>query len=391
MRLFFEKVDSARKPNRQVIGFTLVELLVVIAIIGILIALLLPAVQADREAARRMQCTNNLKQWALAVHNHHDVYNYLPNSTFQRSMGIDTILYNAGGTDLFYQRINCFCPLLPYVEQAAIYDVMKQSLNGTAQADWIWLAGAARASNWPFPAAKCPSEPYPQVNYGEATVRGSYRMNFGDLTANTVQFPDFPRASLRSGEITTVMLTDILDGTSNTALFAESTITYHLNANPPIRGGIATSTINDTALPSACIAKRQADGTVIAAAVVDPANILRRPGLRLYDGRYMLMGVFFILAPNSPQCCSSQEMPDTNSGHFSAASYHSGGANIALCDGSVRFVSETVDTGTAASVGNIRTATGVAAGEVWKLYVGESIYGVYGALGSIAGGESKAL
>ena len=86
-------------------GFTLVELLVVIAIIGMLIALLLPAVQAAREAARRMQCTNNLKQIALAVHNFHDVYNVLPPATISNG------------------RASLFVLLFPFIEQQALYDL----------------------------------------------------------------------------------------------------------------------------------------------------------------------------------------------------------------------------------------------------------------------------
>ena len=390
--IFSTVADCGKGPTKaRRSGFTLVELLVVIAIIGILIALLLPAVQAAREAARRMQCTNNLKQWALATHNHQDAFGYLPNSTFQRSLNIDSIKYN-GSLDLFYQRINAFCPLLPYMEQTATYDAMKQTLNNTSQASWIWLSGRTQPSNWHFPAAMCPSEPFPQAVYGEYPTHSTYRMNLGDLTgAQYEMYPDFPRAPFRSGLVTTLTLTGILDGTSNTALFAESFIAYHLNGNPQLKGGIAELVINDTVLPSSCIAKRRADGTVTATAPPASVEIQRRPGQRLYDGRYELMGVLFILPPNSPQCNGSINMPDTQAGLFSAGSYHSGGANIALADGSVRFVSDTVNTGSAATVSNIRTATNVPSGNVWSLYVGESIYGVWGALGSALGGENLSL
>ncbi|MDR1492054.1 MAG: DUF1559 domain-containing protein, partial [Planctomycetaceae bacterium] len=105
-------------------AFTLVELLVVIAIIGVLIALLLPAVQAAREAARRMQCTNHLKQWALGCHNHHDTLGALPP------------LGKEGNDD----RIGWTVWLLPYVEQSAIYQLAASggtaaAVNGTTNYD----------------------------------------------------------------------------------------------------------------------------------------------------------------------------------------------------------------------------------------------------------------
>ena len=91
-------------------GFTLVELLVVIAIIGVLVALLLPAVQAAREAARRSQCTNNIKQIGLAVHNHHDTYNAFPKGT-----------QNGKAGPLAAPRITYMIALYPYLEQENTY------------------------------------------------------------------------------------------------------------------------------------------------------------------------------------------------------------------------------------------------------------------------------
>jgi len=105
--------------SRNKTGFTLVELLVVIAIIGMLIALLLPAVQAAREAARRMSCTNNLKQIGLAVHNFHDTMMGLPPAT-------------VGTTDPDHPRASFFVLILPYIEKNAMYDLIKSKSNDFA-------------------------------------------------------------------------------------------------------------------------------------------------------------------------------------------------------------------------------------------------------------------
>ena len=98
-------------------GFTLVELLVVIAIIGILIALLLPAVQAAREAARRSQCSNNLKQVGLALHNYHDVYRTFPRWAYPADC-----TGAPGGDNSWWTGFTAMTMILPYMEQGAIYD-----------------------------------------------------------------------------------------------------------------------------------------------------------------------------------------------------------------------------------------------------------------------------
>lgn len=131
------------KPTRRS-GFTLVELLVVIAIIGILVALLLPAVQAAREAARRMQCGNNVKQLGLALHNYHDTMKMFPPGA----------VFYGGNND----RGSIFIRLLPYMEQQQIYDLYNMDVNTDVQAFPASVNGGIQLRGARIPTLICPSD-----------------------------------------------------------------------------------------------------------------------------------------------------------------------------------------------------------------------------------------
>ncbi|MFM7072264.1 MAG: DUF1559 domain-containing protein [Planctomycetota bacterium] len=145
------KLGPLPKRNPAVrAGFTLVELLVVIAIIGVLVALLLPAVQAAREAARRSQCTNNLKQLGLAIHNHHDSRGYMPPGTSQDQAPFGPGASNWGASWMVY--------ILPYIEQNALFDRLVLG-GGTGYGNSA--NGAVFGTNYQIKGYRCPSSPLP--------------------------------------------------------------------------------------------------------------------------------------------------------------------------------------------------------------------------------------
>ncbi len=196
------------------IGFTLVELLVVIAIIGILVGLLLPAVQQAREAARRMSCSNNVRQLSLAIMNYESAFKVLPSG------------WNTHGT--FWSSA-----ILPQIEQNNLFNTLIFAENGTGN----WNDPASpnyRACQTPISLFQCPSGPYlAPLNYNgiQRRVPVSYRANGGsrvssdDASTRTVAGTQSFEERQLDGAMygcSRVRLRDFLDGLSRTVLFGES-------------------------------------------------------------------------------------------------------------------------------------------------------------------------
>ena len=385
-------------------AFTLVELLVVIAIIGILIALLLPAVQAAREAARRMECTNKLKQLALAVHGHQDAFGYLPTATCNRSLGItkgsdgwlSASVSPTGNADYWVQNTSFLVAILPFMEQQPLYEFCKKQIendyknntSGSIAGDAGDLPGCQ-----PVAAFWCPSDAN-ATGVKLRTCPTSYRGCRGDTCIINGCIYDTPRGFFQWGRNNFVTFATIVDGTSNTLMLSEGVVFPYAGVAPrqwPALGGVAHAVLSATTAPSVCIGvARDATDNNLLKDPVGPAND-GAPYSHNFPGGYWTCGagnVAFVAMtpPNSPYCVragnnSTGLIAGVNSGVImpSASSYHKGGVNVAMGDGSVRFISETINCGNSSQAG------------IAVSYIGESPWGVWGAMGSINGGESVAM
>ncbi|MBQ9874174.1 MAG: DUF1559 domain-containing protein [Thermoguttaceae bacterium] len=363
-------------------GFTLVELLVVIAIIGILIGLLLPAVQAAREAARRMQCTNNLKQIMLAAQNYHDV-----NGSFQPARG-----GGDGGGD--YGWVGHHVWALPFAEQAPLYDTIKAELFPNAQSN-----GSGVYSKGPT-YLLCPSDgnSKTQCSWVNNAWRTNYAGSWGDSICQTDEssmtsrgfFPGGLYSAVRinnSRHVTTRNMSEITDGTSNTIAYSEM-VTAKQQGTNQVKGGIGYIADGATvAIPRNVLNLVNAnDRTLYNGSVCTFSR-----GDNYAHGSVSITGFQTILPPNSPSArnySSGAGQAGWGYGICSAQSNHSGGVNCAMVDGSVRFVSDTIDCGDMDANVNGSTYPTMSASH-GKEFAGKSPFGVWGAMGSIDGGESK--
>jgi prepilin-type N-terminal cleavage/methylation domain-containing protein/prepilin-type processing-associated H-X9-DG protein len=315
---FFVKRRETMKRTR---GFTLVELLVVIAIIGILVGLLLPAVQAAREAARRMQCSNNLKQLGLALHNYESankrfVCGYTDNSSSDPGPpGRDGgWAWSAG--------------LLPYLEQNSLYTTLDFTFApyGTAGSISDLAGNNNRAAATVLSMFRCPSDISPQttaLNNGSpggtaAMAVTSYCGNIGPhdgaMCANVGD--QRPRTEDRNTGLLVVnanrKIGEITDGTSNTFAIGEVSWRPAQDIGGQMRGSVRQYVLGNV----------RTNGDARCNNTGLNSNGAQ---LHLRSTRKKLNG------------------PYTADKHVAFHSYHTGGAQFAMCDGSVQFVSENID------------------------------------------------
>jgi prepilin-type N-terminal cleavage/methylation domain-containing protein/prepilin-type processing-associated H-X9-DG protein len=339
-------------------GFTLIELLVVIAIIAILIGLLLPAVQKVREAASRMQCTNNLKQFGLAAHNYANTHGWLPPTQHTVSLpapGTGTpTTYSSGAT---LQAL-----MLPYFEQANKYNQFNMNYNVNSDApinsNFPAMSGAnANARVGDVPIFLCPSDGSGaktfnagRLNYG-GSLGGSSSYRGGTSLDGIFAMP-YPASP---GVMRGYPITHIIDGTSNTAMFSE-----FLRGTYP--AGTSSSTYNYTTsmIGGTYSGTSLTDGRAVTECNGPATSKIHYVGQQYYRNLPQNFVYTHTLPINWNQLKAGgtgQKYICGNSAftavHQSASSNHSGGANVCLADGSVRFFNESIDFATWQAIGSM--------------------------------------
>lgn len=296
---FFERRPFSQSVHRG--AFTLVELLVVIAIIGVLVGLLLPAVQSAREAARRMSCSNNLKQLGLALHTYHDVENYLPPTALRRQIG------TRRGKPIWADSVSGWVALLPFHEEQAFheqFDLMRH-YSESPNSELIRRTP---------PVHFCPSMPIPIENVGMSSYAFStgteyYRseMHNGAMvdalnTQINWRIAKYSSTPVNELEMRRLAFPDILDGLSNTIFAGEFGLQEKEGSGATTFTSVAPST-GQWAVTYPYFSTASTRGVF---------NGTRVDGLDFFSWEAF-------------------------------RSQHPGGAHLVLCDGSVRFLNESVD------------------------------------------------
>ena len=320
----FDQLENAAHPLRagrgMTRGFTLVELLVVIAIIGVLVALLLPAVQAARESARRMQCQNHLKQIGLAFHNHHDTFNHLPTGGWGWDwVGDPDLGFGEGQTGGWTYNI------LPFIEQKNLREIGMGTAGPLKPAELTRLVGV------PIKFFHCPSrrpaQLYPvtiQAKNAAPITRGAkldYSVNCGDQRENELSGGSATEAvpTKFTGIAYTksrVRMAQITDGTSNTIMVGEKYLSpqnYYTGTDAADNENLYVGFDNDNARCSSD----------------------------------------FVSTGNNSRFPPRQDSKNQIAGLQIYGSAHSSGFNVVLCDGSVRIITYGIDKAQYKRLGNI--------------------------------------
>jgi prepilin-type N-terminal cleavage/methylation domain-containing protein/prepilin-type processing-associated H-X9-DG protein len=326
-------------------GFTLIELLVVIAIIAVLIGLLLPAVQKVREAAARISCQNNLKQLGIALHNYHSANNAFP-----------------PGRAAFPLVVSAQGRILAYIEQdnlGKLVDVATVPLYNANPSLFPLSPGNYQASITPIKLFTCPSDPMGGRNPNAAAIQPSGTPSPTDRYAglnyvacigsgdgspdNTGTFWGQYRTSDGLFGQTPIPISGVTDGLSNTVAFGESTMgTGAADATGPTPADAARQVLT---LPGSTVTS---DANCAAGATGSAVWSAMR-GAKWINGHYADANYNHHLVPNDTRwdCSNASHNP----GQAAARSYHSGGVNVLLGDGAVRFVRNGIDPATWRALG----------------------------------------
>jgi prepilin-type N-terminal cleavage/methylation domain-containing protein/prepilin-type processing-associated H-X9-DG protein len=337
-------------------GFTLIELLVVIAIIAVLIALLLPAVQAAREAARRAQCVNNLKQIGLGLHNYHSSNNTFPLGGSRNPFSFPGV-YDDGNADPNsgsppWDAWSAHALMLPYMEQQPLYAAINFNYGSGARGD---IAGAVNNTvyNTRIAAFLCPSD----GNAGKECIC-SYFTSAGTTSINCCNGNSRNGSGVFNYELG-ASIADISDGTSNTIAFSESATSDPAGAPRPgakgnstgaVSGGTAFNAIDVSTLGGVnignAVAMVRGDAQLCTIKFVSPGGTGGYNGYRWGNGAYGYSMFNTVMTPNMTKwsacrmdCC----VQALHAHYINASSYHPGGVNACMADGSVKFIKDTIN------------------------------------------------